>query len=43
VKLPPDRLVQKGGYNDVKEAVDDIIRRHKDQIAEKNKPKKVRS
>ncbi len=42
-KLPPDKLVQKGGYNDVKEAVDDIIRRHKDQIAEKNKPKKVRS
>ena len=25
VKIPPDQLVQKGGYNDVKEAVEDII------------------
>jgi len=43
VKLPPDRLVRKGGYNNVKEAVENIIRRHKGLIAEKNKPKKVRS
>lgn len=41
VKIPPDRLVQKGGYNDVKEAVEDIIRRHKRHAAEKAKPKKV--
>ena len=45
VKLPPDQLVQKGGYNDVKEAVEDIIRRHKRLAAEKAKakPKKVRT
>jgi hypothetical protein len=39
VKIPPDRLVQKGGYNDVKEAVEDIIRRHKRLAAEKAKAK----
>ena len=43
VKIPPDQLVQKGGYNDVKEAVEDIIRRHKRLAAEKAKPKKVRT
>ncbi len=43
VKIPPDQLVQKGGYNDVKEAVDYIIRQHKSLAAEKAraKPKKV--
>ncbi len=44
MKIPLDQLVQKGGYNDVKEAVEDIIRRHKRFAAEKAKvkPKKVR-
>jgi hypothetical protein len=41
-KIHPDRLVQKGGYNDVGVAVDDIIRRHKQHGAEKANPKKVR-
>lgn len=41
LKLPPDRLVRKGGYNDVDEAVNDILRRHKQLAAEKAKPKKV--
>lgn len=45
VKIAPDLLVRKGGYNDVKEAVEDIIRRHKRLAAEKAKPKpkKVRT
>jgi hypothetical protein len=47
VKIPPDQLVQKGGYNDVKKAVEDIIRRHKRLAAEKAKakvkPEKVRT
>jgi hypothetical protein len=45
VKIPPDRLVQKGGYNDVKEAVEDIIRRHEGLAAKmaKAKTKKVRT
>jgi hypothetical protein len=41
VRIPPDKLVQKGGYNDVKEAVEDIIGRHKRLAAEKANPKKV--
>lgn len=41
-KLHPDRLVQKGGYDDVDVAVDDILRRHRQLAAEKAKPKKVR-
>jgi hypothetical protein len=40
-KLPPDKLVQKGGYNDVDKAIDDIIGRHKRLAAEKAKTKKV--
>ena len=45
VKIPPDQLVQEGGYNDVREAVEDIIRRHKRLAAgkAKAKPKKVRT
>lgn len=42
VKIPPDKLVQMGGYNDVKHAVEEIICRHKRLAAEKAKPKKVR-
>jgi hypothetical protein len=38
VEFHPDKLVRKGGYNDV----DDIIRRHKHLAAEKAKSKKVR-
>jgi hypothetical protein len=41
-RIPPDKLVQKGGYNDVDVAVDDILRRHKQLAAEKAKQKKVR-
>ena len=41
-KLHPDRLVQKGGYDDVDVAVDDILRRHRQLAAEKPKPKMVR-
>src|SRR4051794_8109820 len=29
VKIHPDKLVRKGGYNDVDVWIDDIIRRHK--------------
>jgi hypothetical protein len=29
VRIPPDKLVKKGGYNDVDVAVEDIIRNHK--------------
>jgi hypothetical protein len=45
VKIHPDLLVRKGGYNDVKEAVDDIISRHKRLAAAKAmaEPKKVRT
>jgi hypothetical protein len=39
VKIPPDQLVQEGGHNDVKEAVEDIIRRHKRLTTEKAKAK----
>ena len=38
-KFPPDKLVKKGGYNDVDEAAEDIIRRHKKLVEEKRKPK----
>ena len=38
-KIPPDKLVRKGGYNDVNEAVDDILRRVKKIVIEKSKPK----
>ena len=40
VKIPPDKLVRKGGYNDVKEAVEDIIRRHKRLAAEQGQAEK---
>ena len=45
MKIPLDQLVEKGGYNDVKEAVEDILSRHKWIAAEKAKakPKKVRT
>jgi len=43
VHFPPDQLVRKGGYNDVNDAVEDIIRRHKRLADEKAKPKKVRA
>lgn len=41
LKFPPDKLIRKGGYNDVGEATEDIIRRHRELAAEKVKPKKV--
>lgn len=37
LKVPPDQLVQKGGYNDGEVAADDIIRRHKECSAGKAK------
>jgi hypothetical protein len=40
-EIHPDKLVRKGGYNDVKVAVEDILRKHK-ELAPKAKPKKVR-
>jgi hypothetical protein len=42
VKIPPDKLVKKGGYNDVDVAADDVIRNHKRLAAEAAQKQKVR-
>jgi hypothetical protein len=42
LKIPPDKLVKKGGYNDVDVAADDILRRHRQLAAEAAQKKKVR-
>lgn len=38
-KIPPDKVVRKGGYNDVDEAIDDMLRRLKKLWADHHKPK----
>jgi hypothetical protein len=41
-KFPPDKLVKKGGYNDVEKAADDILRRHKQLTSDRAKNKRGR-
>jgi hypothetical protein len=38
-KIPPDKVVRKGGYNSVDEAIDDMLGRIKRIWAERTKPK----
>ncbi len=38
-KVPPDRVVRKGGYNRVDEAIDDMLGRIKRIWTERSKPK----
>src|SRR5260370_32463711 len=38
-KIPPDKVVRKGGYNSVDEAVDDVLGRIERLAAERSKPK----
>jgi hypothetical protein len=38
-KIPPDKVVRKGGYNSVDEAIDDMVDRIKRIWADRNKPK----
>lgn len=38
-KLPPDRVVQKGGYNSVADAINDMLSRVKNIWNERIKPK----
>ncbi len=38
-KIPPDKVVRKGGYNSVDEAIEDMIGRIKRVWAERSKPK----
>lgn len=38
-KIPPDKVVRKGGYGTVDEAIDDMLVRIKTIWDEKNKPK----
>lgn len=39
VKIRPDKVVRKGGYNGVDEALDDILPRIEREVAERSKPK----
>src|SRR4051812_34114362 len=41
VRIPPDRLVRKGGYNDVDTAADDVIRNHRRIAAELAQKKRM--
>jgi hypothetical protein len=38
-KIPPDKVVRKGGYNSVDEAIDDMLERIKRIWDERSKPK----
>ncbi len=38
-RIPPDKVVRKGGYNSVDEALDDMLGRIKTLWAERSKPK----
>jgi hypothetical protein len=38
-KIPPDKVVRKGGYNSVGEAIDDMLGRIERIWAERSKPK----
>lgn len=39
VRIPPDKVVRKGGYNSVDEAIEDMLGRIKRVVAERTKPK----
>ena len=39
VKIPPDKVVRKGGYNSVDEAIEDMLGRIKRLLAERTNPK----
>ena len=39
IKIPPDKVVRKGGYNSVDEAIDDMLGRIKRLVAERTNPK----
>jgi len=39
VKVPPDKVVRKGGYNSVDEAIKDMLERIKKIWSERSKPK----
>ena len=39
IKIPPDKVVRKGGYNSVDEAIEDMLGRIKRVLAERTKPK----
>jgi hypothetical protein len=39
IKIPPDKVVRKGGYNSVDEAIEDMLERIKWVSAERTKPK----
>lgn len=39
IKIPPDKVVRKGGYNSVDEAIDDMLGRIERVVAERSKPK----
>lgn len=39
VKIRPDKVVRKGGYNGVDEALDDMVPRIEREVAERSKPK----
>jgi hypothetical protein len=39
LKIPPDKVVRKGGYNSVDEAIDDMLGRIERIWAERSKPK----
>src|SRR5207302_9036381 len=38
-KIPPDKVVRKGGYNSVDEAIDDMLGRIEKIAVERSKPK----
>jgi hypothetical protein len=38
-KIPPDKVVRKGGYNSVDEAIDDMLGRIERVVAERSKSK----
>ena len=39
IKIPPDKVVRKGGYNGVNEAIKDMLERIKKVWSERSKPK----
>jgi hypothetical protein len=39
IKIPPDKVVRKGGYNCVDEAIKDMLERIKKVLSERSKPK----
>lgn len=39
IRIPPDKVVRKGGYDTVDEAIEDMLGRIKRVVAEQTKPK----